>query len=169
MAGRLTPARLAGRVAMTIGQRVGAVPCEWKMLYGDALKEETRMQAQYVRLFTDERGVSLFDDKEIELVSGFAVPPAEPLHFAEFLDADSSFWIGAPTDWRGDESHPAPRRQIFITVRGEYQVTAGDGAVRRFPAGSVLFLEDTTGTGHSTRIIGADDCIIFAVGLRPKK
>jgi len=94
----------------------------------DGSVAETKMQAQYVRLFTDERGISLFEDKEIELASGFAVPPAEPLHFAQFLVADSSFWIGAPTTWRGDESHPATRRQIFITLRGVHQVAAGDGA-----------------------------------------
>ncbi len=123
------------------------------------------MQAQYVRLYTDENGVSQFEDKEIELDSGFVVPPAEPLHIAQFFGADRSFWIGAPTTWKGEESHPAPSRQIFITVRGEYQVTAGDGAPRKFPAGSVLLLEDTTGSGHSTRITSADDCIVFAVGL----
>ena len=135
----------------------------------DELQVVTKMHAQYVRLFTDERGNSLFEDKEIELASGFAVPPAEPLHFAQFFDADNSFWIGAPTTWKGEESHPTPRRQIFITVRGEYQVTAGDGALRKFPAGSVLLLEDITGTGHSTRITSADDCIVFAVGLRTEQ
>ena len=48
------------------------------------------------------------------------------------------------------------------------QVTAGDGMVRSFPPGSVLLLEDTTGDGHSTRIVSGDDCIVFAVGLPPR-
>jgi hypothetical protein len=42
-----------------------------------------------------------------------------------------------------------------------------DGMVRRFPAGSVLVLEDTTGIGHSTRITSAEDCLVFAVALPP--
>jgi hypothetical protein len=123
------------------------------------------MRACYARLFTDEGGVSRFGDRDIELAPGFAVPPAEPLHSAPFLPTEGSFWVGGPPAWRGDAPHPAPRRQIFITVRGEYQVTAGDGSVRRFPTGSVLLLEDTTGTGHSTRITSGEDCIVFAVGL----
>jgi hypothetical protein len=60
---------------------------------------------------------------------------------------------------------PAPRRQVFVTARGEYEVTAGDGTIRRFPEGSVLLLEDTTGAGHSTRITSGEECIVFAVGL----
>jgi hypothetical protein len=125
------------------------------------------MDAHYVRLSADENGVSRFEDEATGLAPGFAVPPAEPLQFAPFLNAESSFWVGAPASWRGDAPHPAPRRQIFVTVRGEYEVTAGDGTVRSFPPGSVLLLEDTTGDGHSTRIVSVDDCIVFAVGLPP--
>jgi hypothetical protein len=123
------------------------------------------MRAQYTRLFTDASGASHFADLEIELSAGFAVPPAEPLYSAPFLTPDATFWIGAPTRWRGDVAHPAPRRAIFVTARGEYEVTASDGSVRRFPQGSVLLLEDTTGDGHSTRITSQEDCIVFSVGL----
>jgi hypothetical protein len=125
------------------------------------------MRAQYTRLFTDERGASRFADLDIELSVGFAAPPAEPLHFAQFLAPDGSFWIGAPTNWKGDAAHPAPRRAIFVTARGEYQVTTSDGVARRFPAGSVLIVEDTTGDGHSTAITSDEDCFVFAVGLPP--
>jgi len=54
---------------------------------------------------------------------------------------------------------------IFVTVRGEYEVTVSDGATHRFPPGSVLIVEDTTGAGHSTRITSNEDVIVFAVGL----
>ena len=124
------------------------------------------MQANYMRIFTDDRGVSSFEDLEISLVPGFATPPAEPLHMAQFLAGDGgTFWVGAPTDWKGGEPHPAPRRMIFITVRGEYEVTTSDSIVRLFPVGSVLIVEDTTGSGHSTRITSVEDVIVFAVGL----
>ena len=125
------------------------------------------MRATYTRLFTDEHGASRFADLEIELSVGFSAPPAEPLHFAQFLAPDGSFWIGAPTNWKGDAAHPAPRRAIFVTTRGEYQVTTSDGVVRCFPAGCVLVVEDTTGEGHSTAITSDEDCIILAVSLPP--
>jgi hypothetical protein len=123
------------------------------------------MRAHYTRLFTDERGGSRLADFDIELSVGFAVPPTEPLHFAQFLAPDSTFWIGAPTSWKGDAVHPAPRRAIFVTLRGEYQVTTSNGVVQRFPTGSVLIVEDTTGEGHSTTITSDEDCVAFGVGL----
>jgi hypothetical protein len=124
------------------------------------------MKAQYARLITDADGASKFEEMEIGLIKGFAVPPAEPLFSAPFLMPEgATFWIGAPTDWKGDEPHPAPRRMIFITVRGEYSVTASGNVVRSFPPGSVLVLDDTTGIGHSTTITSAEDCYVFGVGL----
>jgi len=132
------------------------------------IEDGGRMKARYTRLFTDVNGASKFEDKEIDLVKGFSVPPAEPLFNAPFLVPEgATFWIGAPTDWKGDAVHPAPRRMIFITVRGEYAVTVSDNVVRHFPAGSVLVVEDTTGMGHSSKITGKEDCYIFGVGLAP--
>jgi phosphopantetheinyl transferase (holo-ACP synthase) len=57
---------------------------------------------------------------------------------------------------------------IFVTTRGEYQVTTSDGVTRRFPVGSVLIIEDTTGAGHSTKITSVEDAIGFAVALPAK-
>ena len=121
------------------------------------------MQARYVRLYSGERGLSRFEDHSADLAQGFAVPPAEPLFSADFVDTEGSFWVGAPPVCKGDTAHPAPGRQIFVTVQGEFEITAGNGDVRRFPAGSVLLLEDTFGEGHSTRITSDGDCLVFAV------
>ena len=44
-------------------------------------------------------------------------------------------------------------------------MTVSDGAVRIFPVGSVLLLEDTHGKGHSTRITSDVDILVFAVTL----
>jgi hypothetical protein len=54
---------------------------------------------------------------------------------------------------------------VFVTIHGEYQITATDGETREFPVGSVLLIENTTGTGHSTKVMGTQDAIVFAVGL----
>lgn len=121
--------------------------------------------AKYVRLYADESGESHFEDLEIALDPIDFAPPAAPLNIAQFLPVAQSLWIGAPVGWAGETPHPAPQRQIFCTVRGEYGVTASDGTVRRFPAGSVLLLEDTWGKGHSTRITSRDDALVFAVVL----
>ena len=121
------------------------------------------MQARYTRIVADDQGRSRFEDLTVDLSPGFAAPPAQPLHQAPFLAAAGTFWIGVPTDWSGEIPHPAPARMVFVPVQGEYEVTVSDGATRRFSPGSVLLLEDTTGEGHSTRVISAG--IVFAVRL----
>jgi hypothetical protein len=61
-----------------------------------------RMKARYTRLVTDVNGASKFEDMEVELAKGFSVPPAEPLFNARFLMPEgATFWLGAPTDWKG--------------------------------------------------------------------
>jgi hypothetical protein len=74
--------------------------------------------------------------------------------------------VGVRTSRLGRElPHPAPRRQLFCNLRGEYEVTASDGTVRRFPAGSLLLLEDTSGEGHTTRFVSDDDVLVVSVTL----
>jgi hypothetical protein len=122
-------------------------------------------QAGYVRLFADEHGESHFSDVEVDLAPTEFAPPAAPLHVVALFPATSCGLVCGPPDWDGSTPHPAPRRQLFCTLRGAYEVTASDGAVRSFPAGSLLLLEDTTGAGHTTRVIGAGDVLIAAVTL----
>jgi len=125
--------------------------------------------AKYIRLFADEGGESHFEDLEITLVPVDFAPPAAPLNIAQFLPSGQCLWVSAPAAWAGEIPHPAPRRQIFCTLQGEYEVTASDGSVRRFTPGGVLLLEDTWGKGHSTRIIGNHETLIFAVVLADSK
>jgi hypothetical protein len=122
------------------------------------------MHVRYTRLFTDPSGASRFENKESQLQLGFAAPPAEPLYSGPLTPALEAFWMGAPPTWKGEKPHPAPRRMVFVTVEGEYQIDAS-GEVRKFPKGSVLLLENTTGTGHSTKITSAENAIVLAVGL----
>ena len=122
-------------------------------------------QACYVRLFADERGESHFDEIAVDLEPVDFAPPAAPLHIAALFPATSCGLVSGPPDWDRSTPHPAPRRQLFCTLRGEYEVTASDGAVRRFPSGSLLLLEDTTGEEHTTRIVSDDDLLIISVTL----
>jgi hypothetical protein len=113
------------------------------------------MHATYTRLFTDASGVSRFEDIEVELRPGFAVPPAEPLSVADFVLTERCSWIGGTPDWKGDAVHPVPRRTLCVVATGQIEITVGSGETRLFGPGSVILSEDTTGTGHSTRITGS--------------
>jgi hypothetical protein len=122
-------------------------------------------RAHYVRLFADEHGESHFEEVAVELAPVDFAPPAPPLHVAALFPTTRCGFVSAPAEWAGQVPHPAPRRQFFCNLRGEYEVTASDGSIRRFPAGSLLLLEDTTGKGHATRITSNDDVLIVAVAL----
>jgi hypothetical protein len=124
------------------------------------------MQAQYTRLVVDNNGNSHFEDGLTELQDGFSAPGIDSTIFtAPFLDTVGSFWIGAPSTWADDTPHTAPCRMILVTTQGEYEITTSTGVVRRFPVGSVVVVEDISGTGHSFKITGREDLMIFGVGL----
>jgi hypothetical protein len=121
------------------------------------------VQAGYVRLFADTSGVSHFEDVSVTLAAVNFAPPAPPLNFTSLFPAAACGLLGAAADWGGDVPHPAPRRQFFCTMRGNFEITASDGTTRRFPVGSLLLLEDTSGEGHTTKIV--EDCLVFTVAL----
>jgi hypothetical protein len=115
--------------------------------------------------YADSVGISHFEDVTTLLTPGFAAPPAEPLDVAAFLPTGDSSWLGVTSDWKGDEMHPVPKRLLFVVSKGAAEITAGDGETRTFVPGDVFLAEDTTGSGHSTRITGAIGCmcLIFAL------
>jgi len=54
---------------------------------------------------------------------------------------------------------------VAIAEKGEYEVTASDDDVRRFPVGSALLLEGTWGKGHTDSIIGEEGFLLLSIGL----
>jgi quercetin dioxygenase-like cupin family protein len=70
----------------------------------------------------------------------------------------------APAGWSSDW-HPSSARNLFFVLSGEWQVTASDGESRRFGVGSVLLVEDTTGKGHSSRVVSETDSLAAMVHL----
>ncbi|HZK90390.1 MAG TPA: hypothetical protein VFC56_09615 [Stellaceae bacterium] len=123
------------------------------------------MEGQYTRLYADAEGVSHFEELAIELLPGFAAPPAEPAHVAAFVPTAQSAWIGGTAAWKGDTPHPVPRRLLFVYLKGTAEIVAGDGDARRFGPGDVLLAEDTWGSGHSSRVIEGEPCLglVFTV------
>jgi hypothetical protein len=118
----------------------------------------------YTRLYADEHGESHFEDLEIDLTMIDYAPPAPPLELSSFTPATQFGFMNAPAGWSSDW-HPTSARNIFFVLRGEWEVTASDGESRRFPAGSVLLVEDTGGKGHSSRVISETESLAAMVQL----
>lgn len=119
---------------------------------------------RYARLFADDSGESHFDDIEIEFTATDYVQSAAPLDLSATFPASQVSFMRAPVGWVS-EFHVSSARNLFVVLSGEWEVTASDGNSRRFAAGSALLVEDTTGTGHSSRVIGKTAALAAMVEL----
>jgi hypothetical protein len=57
--------------------------------------------------------------------------------------------------------HCAPRRQLVIAVGGGVEVSTGDGSLRRFGPGDIVFADDLAGEGHKTRSLDGLSHMVF--------
>jgi hypothetical protein len=110
----------------------------------------------YTRIYCDADGESHFEDVSVNVAPVDFAPPAPPLNMAAPLETERTILCAIPAAWVGDW-HPAPRRQFYIQLSGELEVAVSDGEKRTFSAGSLVLLEDTTGRGHVTRVVGIEE------------
>lgn len=68
--------------------------------------------------------------------------------------------VGQFLDW-----HPAPRRQFVIILSGQLEIGLGDGTKKVFGPGDARLVEDTTGKGHTTRVLGNQPCVTATIPL----
>ncbi len=54
--------------------------------------------------------------------------------------------------------HVAPRRQYMIYLTATVEIGCGDGTKIVMEPGDVLMAEDTTGQGHTSRVLGGGIC-----------
>ena len=122
------------------------------------------MAMKYVRLYSDEQGESHFEEREIEFDTVDFAPPAPPLDVAAFGQAEHCLTLRAKPGWVGDW-HPAPFRQLHFYLSGEVEAETSDGEVRRIGPGAITLVEDTSGKGHRSRVIGTSEVIVAVVRL----
>ncbi len=118
----------------------------------------------YIRVYSDADGMSHFEDAEMEFSSVDFAPPAPPLDLSTFSAATQLGFLRAPVGWEGDW-HPAPCRQWIIYLTGEIEAEVSDGEIRRIGPGSVTLVEDTTGKGHKSRVVGEAEVLTVVVQL----
>ena len=99
------------------------------------------------RLYTDETGVSHFQDVEITYVE---TTPSGRL--SARLPATGIIFREVPPTYDLDW-HNAPRRQYIINLDNGVQLTASDGEARTIGAGEVILVEDTSGKGHLSKAL----------------
>lgn len=119
---------------------------------------------KYTKIFADEEGETHFKAVEIELKSVDFAPPAPPINLSSYNPATRYAFCIFPSGWFGDW-HPTPRRQVFFILSGEGELQVSDGEVMRIGPGSIILVEDTTGKGHVSRVVGSADLLAAVVQL----
>ncbi len=122
------------------------------------------MKMKYTRVYADSAGESHFEDITVEMKEMDFAPPAPPLNLSPFFSATNYGFMSASPGWYGDW-HPTPKRQIMFYLQGEIEAEVSDGEIRRFGPGSVTLVEDTTGRGHKSRVVGTVDVLLAVVQL----
>jgi hypothetical protein len=120
----------------------------------------------YTRIYNDNKGETHFEDISIKLEPFDFAPPAPPLNIAKPIETERTILCTIPAEWFGNW-HPTPHRQFYIQLSGNLEVEVSDGEIRRFSAGSLVLLEDTTGKGHLTREMGSKGVNAVFVQLPP--
>jgi hypothetical protein len=67
---------------------------------------------------------------------------------------------GRFSDW-----HVGPRRQFVITLSGRGELGLAGGQKLALEPGVIELIEDTTGKGHTTRVVGSEDRITISIPL----
>jgi quercetin dioxygenase-like cupin family protein len=102
---------------------------------------------ELLRLYADTDGAARFAAEKIPF------DPVEPavheLSVATPWAANGAVLVQAPAGGSHPEQ-PEARRNLVVVLSGEVEVTAS-GETRVGRPGDVLLVEDTTGTGHSSR------------------
>jgi len=106
------------------------------------------------RLYTGDDGQSHIE--ELDLVSNTEMTSLQAARGIIFREAPS----GRYSDW-----HTAPRRQYIIQLSGQVEIVLGDGTTVRYQPGDARLVEDTTGQGHTTRVIGDQPSITATIHL----
>src|SRR5262245_26140753 len=106
------------------------------------------------RLYNGADGNSRIEDQSLASHPALTTPqPASHIVFNQMP-------VGTFIDW-----HLGPRRQYVIILSGQLEIGLGDGTVRRFGPGDARLVEDTTGRGHTTRVVGTEPVLTAVVPL----
>jgi len=106
------------------------------------------------RLFTDTGGNSHLE--KLNLDSNAELTALTPTKGIKFQESPAHHFV----DW-----HPAPQRQYVIILSGQLEIGLSDGGFHRFGPGDARLVEDTTGKGHTTRVVGDSPAITAVVPL----
>jgi hypothetical protein len=131
--------KLSRQVAL-VGALVGAAALGWGA--NDVIGAQTSKPTMMKRIYTGTDGLSYVEDIPLdaktvmEQVTGIEVRVGPPGRFSDY--------------------HPGPQRQYIINLSGHAELEVANGKVD-LPPGSIEFIDDLTGKGHTTRVTSTEN------------
>lgn len=122
---------------------------------------------KHARTVATSDGGSRFEDVEVAFSPVAFIPGNPSVDLSAPRPANVAQFIVLAPGWDG-AWHPTPRSQHAVTLAGEYEITTTEGETRRFPPGAVVLLDDMTGRGHNTRVLGTGPVSIMLVAISDK-
>jgi hypothetical protein len=122
------------------------------------------LRFEYSRLYADESGESHFSEPEAELSEVEFALTTPPVFLSESTAVNHYQFFAAPAGWQAGW-HVSPARHLFVAISGEWEVTASDGETRKFGPTAVLLVDDTSGKGHTSRVLGNSDSTALLIEL----
>jgi hypothetical protein len=107
---------------------------------------------RYTKIIRTSAGGSAFEEAEVVLADQ-PVADGVPSMLVGAMASPAAVTFLRSAEF-ASEPHPAPREQWVVMLRGAIEVEVSDGARQRFGPGDLIFVEDTTGSGHVTTSIG---------------
>jgi len=110
------------------------------------------------RIYTGPDKQTHAEEVEMKFTPG---SPAEVSKLAQVNGAELHRTAGGSVD----DWHRAPRRQYVITLSGRGEIEVAGGKKISVGPGSIDLVEDTTGKGHITKVVGAEDRVTLQIPL----
>jgi quercetin dioxygenase-like cupin family protein len=143
---------------------IGAHPAEVGVVMA-----QTQKPVFMTRLYTGPDHQTHAEEVELKFIPGIPGSPGEFSKMMQITGAEvhrnrNRNAGGSVDDWR-----PAPRRQYAITLSGRGEIEVAGGKKISVGPGSIDLVEDTTGKGHITRVIGTEDRVTLQLPLADQR
>jgi quercetin dioxygenase-like cupin family protein len=120
----------------------------------DVVVAQTSQSITVTRIYTGPDGQSHAEELQMKLNG----------RTSELMKATGVQFSRTPAGYFNDW-HVGPRRQYVITLSGRGEIEVAGGKKIAMGPGHINLIEDTTGKGHTTRVVGTEDRVTVAIPL----
>jgi hypothetical protein len=130
-----------------------------RWISGDSVLAQARTPVKVTRIYTGSDGKTKVEEYEVPL------KPRDSGSEGSASIGVTSLQVRRTTPQYNLDWHPAPRRQLVVTLAGESEIELEGGRKLRLGPGHILLAEDTTGQGHISRAVQGKDRIALDIVL----